>query len=351
MKQQSSQAQKGEIEFRKKLFAQQIGGKSVFEDEFDGKEILKILTKRMKKTLEQMTLLKGKNIVRAPFVEIGAERCQRSLIMENDLGMAGAAVDISFDMLKSCDYYQKVFNKEKSPFRICCDANKLPFMTGKVPFVFCYQTLHHFPDPTPIAKEIYRILSPGGYFAVNEEPFKKTLHLNLYRGGKKYSKQPTRRSRVRNILDFFFSGTNCNEVEYGVIENERITIGVWKQALSEFEDKQVFLRTIKNVESELFSPASYWKFLFAYLFGGEIHGICRKPGNGYPKDISIKDVLICPVCRETGQESKLIQKGSDISCSLCNNRFPVVDGIVFLFSFRKLQELYPEIFDRTNIKK
>ena len=74
MEQQSARAQKGEIEFRRKLFNQQVEGESVFEDEFDGKEISKILGERMKKTLEQMTLLKGKNIVRPPFVEIGAER-------------------------------------------------------------------------------------------------------------------------------------------------------------------------------------------------------------------------------------------------------------------------------------
>ena len=208
MKQQSSQEQKGEIEFRKKLFTQQVGGESVFEDEFDGKEISKIVVERMKKTLEQMTLLKGKDIVRAPFLEIGAERCQRSLVLENDLDTDGAAVDISYHMLKSCDYYKGLFSKSKGPFRICCDANRLPFLSDSVPFVFCYQTLHHFPDPRPVLKEIYRVLSPGGYFTVNEEPFKKILHLNLYRGKKIYSKQPSRRSRVRNILDFFFSVIN-----------------------------------------------------------------------------------------------------------------------------------------------
>ena len=351
MEQQSARAQKGEIEFRRKLFNQQVEGESVFEDEFDGKEISKILGERMKKTLEQMALLKGKNIVRPPFVEIGAERCQRSLVMENDLDTAGAAVDISYDMLKSCDYYKGVFNKNKVPFRICCDANKLPFMTGSIPFVFCYQTLHHFPDPTPIVKEIYRVLSPGGYFAVNEEPFKKVLYVNLYKGKKIYSKEPAKTSKVGNIFNFFFSKTNCNEVEYGVIENERIPIGVWRQALSGFEDKQVFLRAIKNIKSELFNPTNYLKFLFAYLFGGEIHGICRKPGNSIPKDISIKDILICPVCRETGQESKLIQKERGILCSVCASEFPIVDGIVFLFSSGKFQELYPEIFNNANIKK
>ena len=146
MKRQISDNQKGEIEFRKKLYSQQIENTTIFEDEFDAAGIEKILKIRMEKTLDQMTLLQNKNISLSPYIEIGAERCQRSLVMENDLGLnGGAALDISFYMLKSCDHYQTVFNKPKSPIRICCDANKLPFLTNSIPFVFCYETLHHFP--------------------------------------------------------------------------------------------------------------------------------------------------------------------------------------------------------------
>ncbi|MEN4006264.1 MAG: hypothetical protein PQ964_02715 [Methanobacteriaceae archaeon] len=41
MKQQSVKSQKGEIEFRKKLFQQQIEKQHVFNDEFDAKGIEK----------------------------------------------------------------------------------------------------------------------------------------------------------------------------------------------------------------------------------------------------------------------------------------------------------------------
>jgi hypothetical protein len=106
MAQQSVKTQKGEIEFRKKLFRQQIDGEHLFDDEYDAKGIEKILAERMKKTYEQMTLLKGRGVALSPYLEIGAERCQRSLVMENDLDASGVAVDISYDMLKSCDYYK-----------------------------------------------------------------------------------------------------------------------------------------------------------------------------------------------------------------------------------------------------
>ena len=43
-------------------------------------------------------------------------------VMENDLGAAGAAVDISFDMLRSGAHYAKVFKRPNVPLRVCCDA-------------------------------------------------------------------------------------------------------------------------------------------------------------------------------------------------------------------------------------
>lgn len=168
---QSLKSKKGEIQFRKKVSEQQVDGKHIFRDELDSKNIEGVLLNRMKETYKHVSLLKRNGITVSPYLELGAERCQRSLVMENDLGASGAAVDISFYSLKSCDHYRSVFKKSKMPLRICCDAYNLPFMAGSIPFAFCYETLHHFPDPTPIVKEIHRVLSPGGHFFFDEEPF------------------------------------------------------------------------------------------------------------------------------------------------------------------------------------
>jgi hypothetical protein len=83
--QQTINNQKGEIEFRKKLVRQQIEGLHVMEDEFNSQNMKMILNERMQKTLAQIKLLKEKGIITSPFIEIGAERGQRSLILENDL--------------------------------------------------------------------------------------------------------------------------------------------------------------------------------------------------------------------------------------------------------------------------
>ena len=346
MKQQSIESQRGEIEFRKKLVQQQAEGKRVFNDELDAEGIEKILYERINKTLEQMILLKKSGVVLSPYIEIGAERCQRSLVMENDLAAEGAAIDISFDMLKSCDYYKEVFNRNKVPLRICCDANDLPFMSNSIPFVFCYETLHHFPDPTPIIEEIHRVLSPGGHFFFDEEPYKKVLHLNLYKGKKVYSKEYLTRSTIKKIFDYFFSKVSCNEVEHGIIENHDIAVSVWKRSLSVFDDKDIALKSISHINCELVNPKHYIKFLFAYLFGGIILGTCQKSGILKTRDSSIYDSIICPSCLKHGRELKLVKKNFSFFCNACNNHYPIIDGIVFLFSYDKFEELYPELLKK-----
>jgi ubiquinone/menaquinone biosynthesis C-methylase UbiE/uncharacterized protein YbaR (Trm112 family) len=269
--------------------------------------------------------------------------------MENELDADGAAVDISFDMLKSCDYYKRAFNKSKAPLRICCDANRLPFMTGAIPFAFCYETLHHFPDPSPIVKEIHRVLSPGGCFSFNEEPFKRVLHINLYNAEKAYAnKQPRRRKlqKIKTVLDIFFAKKTCNEVDHNIIENLNITIKTWKKTLGLFEKKNINLHSnviTKTIDTEMFHPKNRAKYLLAYLFGGEISGICHKEGHFNRKITPIEEILICPSCLKAAKESKLTPKKSVLSCEECGNTYPIHDGVVFLFSPEKLEELYPEI--------
>ncbi|MEK7720828.1 MAG: methyltransferase domain-containing protein [Elusimicrobiota bacterium] len=347
---QSSGAQKGEIEFRRKLSSQQVAGEKIFEDEFDGPGIIAILEARMRVTMEDARFLKDSGVIISPYLEIGAERCQRALVMENDMGASGLAVDLSFDMLRSCAHYMDVFNKAKSPLRVCCDAGNLPFLPNSLPFVFCCQTLHHFPDPGPVINEALRVLSPGGHFAFYKEPFRQTLHINLYKGRKIYSREAARPGSLADILNFFFSEINCNEVGHGVIENNRITLSMWKRALAGFEGKQIRLCTIKKLESELFNPSSRIKFLAAWLFGGEIGGLCRKAGAAPESYPAVEETLACPACREKGLESGLMRREAFFACSACASSFPVVDGALFLFPAGKFRELYPEIFLKADVK-
>ena len=343
MNRQSARSQQGEIEFRRKLVRQQVRGERIFDDELDAQAIEELLGSRMRKTLEQMTALREAGVALSPYLELGAERCQRALVMENDLGAAGAAVDLSHDMLRSCDHYREVFGKAKVPMRICADAYALPFATGSVPFAFCYETLHHFPDPAPIVAEVHRVLRPGGHFFFQEEPYKKILHLNLYKR-KLYARRPAPPSRARKILDYFFSEPVCNEVAHGIVENEDLTADDWRRALSVFAERAVSLRSgKKTLVSELFDPRSRWRSLLNRLLGGEVFGTCRKAGRTTAPAGAVAELRICPSCQEGGRESPIVQEGPACACRRCGGRFPVVDGIAFLFPPAKLRAIYPGI--------
>jgi SAM-dependent methyltransferase/uncharacterized protein YbaR (Trm112 family) len=344
-KEQIIDSKRGEIQFRKSLTEQQTEGKRVLEDEFDAAEIQNVLRSRMEKTFDQMSDLKKRGIPISPYLELGAERCQRSLVMENDLGATGAAADISYHSLLSCSHYAQVFNKERSPARICCDAYHMPFLSESVPFVFCYETLHHFPEPTPIINEVFRILSPGGYFFFEEEPYKRVLHIDLYKSKKLYSKEKQNPSRMRQIIDPFFAQLNCNEIEHGIIENFKIPLSVWKNALGRFGEKDVVLRSMRT--TELFEPKNRLNYILAYLFGGVISGTCRKPGHDGLSHSTIFEGLACPSCIEDGRERKITMQNGSFHCSDCQRDFPIVDGIAFLFSDKNFKQLYPEVMERS----
>jgi SAM-dependent methyltransferase len=334
-------SKKGEIAFRKKLVQQQVEEESIWADEYTREGIEKVLREKMKETADRMDALKRQGVVSSPYVEIGAERCQRSLVMENELDTPGIACDISYDMLKSCEYYAGVFKKDRLPFRICCDANALPFRSNSLPFFFCYETLHHFPDVSPIIREIHRVLSPGGYFFFDEEPYKKLLHLNLYKAKSVYSQETLQANPMKRALDWLFAERTCNEVSHGIVENEQISIREWKSALSVFEEKDVHLLALRVIKAELLKPKNLVKYLLAYMLGGRISGLCHKPGTRKPT--TVFDALICPVCRKEGREERLAQGEHGPACKECGSRFPVLHGVVFLFAPDTLRELYPDV--------
>lgn len=294
-----------------------------------------------------MKRLRERGITLSPYLEIGAERGQRSLVMENEMGASGAAADISFDMLRSCEYYKGVFGKSRMPMRLCCDANNLPIRSNSLPYVFCYETLHHFPEPGPILAEVYRVISPGGYFSFDEEPYRRVLHWNLYQV-KEYSQEGRRRSLFLKALDRLFASYVWNELKFGIIENHRISTSQWKDSLKIFEGKEAWLRPTNraSLHSELFNPDSWLKYFVAYLMGGTISGVCRKqPNNARDFGVSaIEEALICPACRLAGAEHSVAQNGSGFTCADCKKQYPIVDGVAFLFEYGKFEELYPEIF-------
>lgn len=341
--QQSIDNKLGEIKFRKKLAEQQIENKNIFDDEFNSEDIEKIMQERMAETYSHIKKLSDQGIPISPFLEIGAERGQRSLVLENDLKASGAALDLSFDMLNSCAFYSVKFGKEKIPTRICTDAYNLPLKSNSVPFIFCYQTLHHFPDPTPIITEIHRVLSDGGTFLFDDEPYKKILHIGLYKKRHKmYSSKERKKNLFIKALDHFFAEEICNETDFGVVENDKIPLSTWKNALSIFSEKDVSLKYAKVFTTNLFKRVNLLKLPVSYLMGGTISGVCRKAGNINKTYASISKTLICPSCTSDKKEIELQQEGKDYSCKNCGRKYPEVEGVILLFKDDLFKQLYPE---------
>jgi uncharacterized protein YbaR (Trm112 family) len=82
MERQTIDSQRGEIEFRKKLSVQHVTGEKLLAEYYDKDEHDKILQERMEKTASDMRKLQS-TIALSPFIELGAERCQRSLVLAN----------------------------------------------------------------------------------------------------------------------------------------------------------------------------------------------------------------------------------------------------------------------------
>lgn len=342
MSRQSPANKLGEIEFRRKLVRQQVGGERLFSDEYDSVKIESILRERMSTTKRQMAKLKEAGTCLAPYLEIGSERCQRSLVMENELGSSGIALDISFEMLDSCEHYRGLFGMDKNPARVCADAYSLPLAADSIPFVFCYETLHHFPDPAPVVEEIYRVLAPGGVFFFDEEPYKRMLHLNAYKSVRRSPVNPGRAAKVRSAVDYFLAKRVCNEEMYGIIEQHDIKVRSWTRALDVFEEAELRLVLPGSIEVDPLAGRGSLRYLLAYLLGGKISGTCRKEGvPGLSGSDDPFRLTICPECMRTGKECSLKQEEAALVCGQCGGHFPLVNGVAFLFSRNSLEELYP----------
>jgi SAM-dependent methyltransferase/uncharacterized protein YbaR (Trm112 family) len=339
---------KGEIEFRAKLARQHTTGEVVLPDYYDKEEHDRILLERVNATSETMTELARLGLQFSPFLELGAERGQRSLVVANDCAATGVAADLSFEQLRTMAHFSQLFGREKLPLRVCCDANHLPFKDNVFAFVFCYGFLHHFPSLEPVIREIHRVLGEG-HFYFDEEPFKRVLKVRLYRQRHTiYSRTTLRKSRYRRLAESFISEPSSDEVEHGIIENEDISLREWARALEVFDERDVKLASIANARSKL-GDRLRLENLANLLLGGTISGVCRKRTavkRPPPRDLS--ELFACPDCISRGQidgadRPALVRQGGGFRCGQCGSTYPERDGVIFLLPNAELNELYPDL--------
>ena len=261
----------GEINYRKGVAA---------VEEKNPEQLISLMKQRMEETINIFQRLDEKYNIGIKkdmvFGEFGAERAQRILSLIHKYNLEkGYAFDISQDMLNisrivSEQFFKNEYKGKKLPHeKLILVADD--FLKAKenihpqqLDFVFCFATIHHFPDPRPVFQTVHSLLKDGGYFYFDREALKSWLGLH----------------EVARFRTYFRFG-KIIEREYGILETQ-FSLNTWKEALNIFEDWDVRLKypapgldKIYNFNIKTILENSFLKFT-SQLMGGRMHGVLRK---------------------------------------------------------------------------
>jgi ubiquinone/menaquinone biosynthesis C-methylase UbiE/uncharacterized protein YbaR (Trm112 family) len=296
----------------------------------------------MEVTRRDFAELAQAGLLQAPFLELGAERCQRSLVVANDFHLEGYAADLSFESLRYATFLAEQEKLSRMPRRLCCDAYKLPLAENSIGFAFCYQTLHHFPDPAPIFQELYRVLRPGAALYVNEEPIRRLWKLSLWK--RRVDPKAKENKYIRFAKDYlldFISEQHVNEVDYGICENDEISLRQWEAAMGSAAQKRIRLRILPLLKglSRVRHHPSGWglRSWLCHGLGGMLTAtiIPKQPAPGHGHNGA---PVCCPACG-----GALNQRASIFLCSRCATEYPIRDDIFMLLPPEELRNLYPDV--------
>jgi ubiquinone/menaquinone biosynthesis C-methylase UbiE/uncharacterized protein YbaR (Trm112 family) len=339
---QDQKSKAGEVKFRARLYEQQVLGAAPLAGELSSEQMLATMRGRIEKTRRDFAELADAHLLKGPFLELGAERCQRSLVLANDFKLEGFAADLSFESLLYADFLAKQEGFAAMPRRICCDALRLPLADNSIGFAFCYQTLHHFPDPAPILQEIYRVLKPGAVLFIDEEPIARVCKLKLWK--RRVEPRTSENKYLRYAKDYlldFVSEPHVNEVDYGICENDDISLAQWERALGQVAEKNIRLRVlpIPKMMSHITHNSSRWglRSWMCQGLGGILTATIQPKAAGSQTNEAPTEALCCPACR-----SHLNESAGVLTCQSCGSSYPVRNGIPMLLPREELNSLYAE---------
>lgn len=336
-------AKKGEVSYRRSLYRQHCKDDNCFNEEYSTAEMQKVIDDKIKNHTNDFTQLQ-KTYVLSPFLEIGAGYAQSSLVLANVFSAKGYAVDIALAPLKSATSIAKRYAFSKLPALLVADAERLPFADNSFPFIFCYQTLHHFPNPKKVISEVHRVLAPGGVFYFGEEPIGQQFGLRLWN-------RPTKLRWWEKVLKAtlilpFVSKIGKTEIDHGILE-EAFSVSIWKEALQIFETCTLKLSPFpKGFPGNMQKTHNTWAKeniptklcrLQQFFTGGGISAVAIKRGKLDKKKLARLPPLFCPDCKKQLTTKSRI----GLICITCTTKFPKKDTVYIVLPRLLLRTLYP----------
>lgn len=338
MQTQSTKSKIAEVKYRSQITKQHLGEKEFFPNEPREKEFVQILKSRLDTYQKTFKNLNYKKLIKSPFLEIGAEYCLASTLLVSKFGAWGIATDISLASLKNAPQFAKKFKFKKLPKIICADATNLPFKESSFPFVFVYESLHHFQDPQPVINELNRVLTPQGTLLIGSEPIKQSFQLKLWRRPNKL--RLWEKLLKATLLLPFISHIGKTEVEHGILE-EAFGLKKWLNAFSIFDSFEAKITIpFVNISQKITKAAPDTSFIFSLILkitGGGIMAICQKEKTG-TNTLPAKIEFICPSCKlNLHKETILVKSANSYSCQKCYQKFQKRSGILILLE-KKLEK-------------
>lgn len=286
-----------------------------------------------------------------PFLEIGANAGHSSLMLMQEFGAEGFALDISADSLRHGYALMDQWGVKRGPVRVAGDAVKLPFRDNSLQAVVAYQMLSQFMDIEAVFVEVKRVLRPGGLFIFAEEPIRRAMTLRLWRAP--YEEQMKWHERLLmkwGLLPFLVSDVigAGQEESFGIRQNHRLTLPGWHQLMVRHyaeNEMRVFVprrgpleRLLHYLALTLDPYKSEWRA--ARLLGGTLAAACRKPGEAQPPQpmpVRFETLLACPDCGGEFHRDSL----EKLECRNCGYSAEFEGGVYNLLPTPDRDELYP----------
>lgn len=336
-------AKRAEVRLRARLSAQHLGRKAHFAQEYTQREMAQILRQRAQLAKREFARL-ARETPLSPFLEIGAEYGQASLVLVNEFEAHGVASDIAAAPLQALPHSAHTLGYSKLPRLVVLDAESIPFPNASFPFVFCSQTLHHFPHPRSVTSEVERVLMPGGVFFMADEPVGQRANLGLWR-------RPTKLRWWEKLLKAslilpFVSRIGKTEVDHGVIEDHP-TLAQWRDALSLFQKVKTTITPVPFGPLGSLEMTSPLNRLFLFFLGGGIQAVASKTGVLARHKPRPFPQLACVSCWVGGgmrrDRPRLTATPTGLTCPNCHARYPQVGGIPYILEKRIRLRLYPKL--------